>query len=567
MTTQDKCGSCNITAGDSRAAGVSPELGAWREADAKQAQPMFCFQCQQTRGCVACTGAAGVCGKSAEVSNLEDELTGALVGLAVTAQACQARPTAAVAQLVENALFATLTNVCFDGQRVRSLIEDAHVAADEMARSAGKSRQADYDMARLWGAQQDVRSLKSLILFGMRGVAAYAYHARALGRTDESIDAYLLRGLATLADERAGVDELLPVVLECGAVNFTCMKLLDEGNVSSFGVPTPATVELGVEPGPFIVVTGHDLHDLEQLLEQTDGRGVNVYTHGEMLPAHAYPQLARHPQLKGNFGTAWQNQRIEFDGIPAPVLFTTNCLMPPKASYADRVYVTGPVAYPDAIRVPRGPDGRKDFSGLIDRAIELGGYDEFRPQSGVNGGTRVTTGFGHDAILGVADKVIEAVKAGAVKHIFLVGGCDGAQPGRSYFTDFVKAAPADSLILTLACGKYRFNDLGLGTIGGLPRLLDMGQCNDAYGALVVAMALADAFGCGVNDLPLTLVLSWYEQKAVSILLTLLNLGIKGIYLGPTLPAFVSPAVLDVLVGAYDIHPTTTPEADLKAILG
>ena len=401
-----------------------------------------------------------------------------------------------MAQLVENALFATLTNVCFDGQRVRSLIEDAHVAADEMARSAGKSRQADYDMARLWGAQQDVRSLKSLILFGMRGVAAYAYHARALGRTDESIDAYLLRGLATLADERAGVDELLPVVLECGAVNFTCMKLLDEGNVSSFGVPTPATVELGVEPGPFIVVTGHDLHDLEQLLEQTDGRGVNVYTHGEMLPAHAYPQLARHPQLKGNFGTAWQNQRIEFDGIPAPRALHHQLPDAAQGKLCRPRVRDRPGCLPRRHPCAAGARRSQGLLRLIDRAIELGGYDEFRPQSGVNGGTRVTTGFGHDAILGVADKVIEAVKAGAVKHIFLVGGCDGAQPGRSYFTDFVKAAPADSLILTLACGKYRFNDLGLGTIGGLPRLLDMGQCNDAYGALVVAMALADAFGCG-----------------------------------------------------------------------
>ena len=368
MTTQDKCGSCNITAGDSQAAGVSPELGAWREADAKQAQPMFCFQCQQTRGCVACTGAAGVCGKSAEVSNLEDELTGALVGLAVTAQACQARPTAAVAQLVENALFATLTNVCFDGQRVRSLIEDAHVAADEMACATGKSRQADYDMARLWGAQQDVRSLKSLILFGMRGVAAYAYHARALGRTDESIDAYLLRGLATLADERAGVDELLPVVLECGAVNFTCMRLLDEGNVSSFGVPTPATVELGVEPGPFIVVTGHDLHDLGQLLEQTDGRGVNVYTHGEMLPAHAYP--AAGSATRSSRATSAPPGRTSASSSTVSARARALHHQLPDAAQGKlcrpRVHATGPVAYPDAIRCRMGPTAQ----GLLRLLIE-----------------------------------------------------------------------------------------------------------------------------------------------------------------------------------------------------
>ena len=322
-----------------------------------------------------------------------------------------------------------------------------------------------------------------------------------------------------------------------------------------------------MEPGPFIVVTGHDLKDLKQLLEQTDGRGVNIYTHGEMLPAHAYPELAKHPQLKGNFGTAWQNQRREFDGLPAPVLFTTNCLMRPKASYEDRVFTTGVVEFPGAVHIDVAEDGTKDFSALIERAIELGGYAERQELTGINGGTKVTTGFGHNAVLGVADKVIEAVKSGVVRHIFLVGGCDGARPGRNYYTEFVKQTPADTLVLTLACGKYRFNDLDLGTVGGLPRLLDMGQCNDAYSALVVATALAEAFGCGVNDLPLTLVLSWYEQKAVAILLTLLDLGLKGIYLGPTLPAFVSPNVLNALVEGYDIHPTSTPEADLTTILG
>lgn len=530
------------------------------------ASQMFCFQCQQTKGNAGCTSKAGVCGKTAATAALQDELTGALIGLAQTVGGV---PTEPVADLVCDALFATLTNVNFDDAALAALIARVHEAADAAAAARGvqEGRAADYDLARLWGAQEDVRSLKSLILFGMRSIAAYAYHARILGHRDADVSAYLLKGLAALADESLGVPELLPIVLECGAANGNALKLLDASNVAAFGVPAPATVDLGIEAGPFVVVTGHDLHDLAQLLEQADARGVSVYTHGEMLPAHAYPELAKHASLKGQFGSAWQYQQKEFADIPAPVLFTTNCLMPPKATYADRVFTTGPVGFEGAPHIDADAAGRKDFSALLDRAVELGGYPEFHAQAGLNGGTSVTTGFGHDAVLGVAEQVIAAVKEGAVKHIFLVGGCDGAQKDRSYYTEFVKKAPADSLILTLGCGKYRFNDLDLGTIGGLPRLLDMGQCNDAYGAVVVALALADAFDCGVNDLPLTLVLSWYEQKAVSILLTLLNLGVKGIYLGPTLPAFVSPAVLDVLVREFDIRPTTTPEADLEAILG
>ena len=537
-----------------------------KESVQAEAAPMFCFQCQQTKGNTGCTAKAGVCGKTAATAALQDQLTGALIGLAQTAEGNHvARP---VADLVSDALFATLTNVNFDDEALAALIGQVHAAADAIAAARGaEGRAADYDLARLWGEQEDVRSLKSLILFGIRGVAAYAYHARALGHEDAGVNAYLLKALGTLGTEGLGVPELLPVVLECGAANGDALKMLDASNVAAFGAPTPATVKLGIEAGPFVVVTGHDLHDLAQLLEQADARGVNVYTHGEMLPAHAYPELAKHRSLKGQLGSAWQYQQKEFADIPAPVLFTTNCLMPPKASYADRVFTTGPVGFAGTPHIDADAAGRKDFAPVLDKAIELGGYTEFHAQAGLNGGTCVTTGFGHDTVLSVADKVIEAVKSGAVKHIFLVGGCDGAQKGRSYYTEFVKAAPADSLILTLGCGKYRFNDLDLGEIGGLPRLLDMGQCNDAYGAVVVALALAEAFGCGVNDLPLTLVLSWYEQKAVSILLTLLNLGVKGIYLGPTLPAFVSPAVLDVLVQTFDIHPTTTPEADLKAILG
>ena len=328
-------------------------------------------------------------------------------------------------------------------------------------------------------------------------------------------------------------------------------------------------VPLSIEPGPFVVITGHDLHDLQQLLEQTDGRGVNVYTHCEMLPAHAYPALKAHPQLKGNFGNAWFLQQKEFDNIPAPIVYTTNCLMPPRSSYSDRIFVTGPVDYPGLAHVDQDLEGRKDFSAVIAKAEELGGYTERQERTGINGGSTVTPGFAHDFVLGVAAQVIDAVKAGKLRHIFLVGGCDGAKPGRNYYTEFVKATPEDSIVLTLACGKYRFNDLDLGVVPGteLPRLMDMGQCNDAYSAVVVALALADAFGCTVNDLPLTLVLSWYEQKAVAILLSLLYLGIQGIYLGPSLPAFVSPDILAYLSETFGLRPTTTVVDDLKEILG
>jgi hydroxylamine reductase len=359
------------------------------------------------------------------------------------------------------------------------------------------------------------------------------------------------------------MDELLPLAMEAGKVNYTCMQVLSDANKEAFGVPAPTNVSLKIEKGPFIVVTGHDLYDLKLLLEQTKGKGVNVYTHGEMLPAHAYPLLKEYPQLKGNFGTAWQNQQKEFDNIPAPVLFTTNCIMPVKDSYRDRVFTTSVVGYPGMGHI--GED--KDFTPVIEKALELGGYTEDTQMTGINGGTQVTTGFGHDTILSVAGQVVDAVKSGAIKHFFLVGGCDGARNSRSYFTDFVKQTPEDTIVLTLACGKYRFNDLEIGTIGGLPRLMDMGQCNDAYGAIQVALALADAFNCGVNELPLTLVLSWYEQKAAAILLTLLHLGIKNIYLGPTLPAFVSPNVLNYLVENFALTPTSTPEEDLKKILG
>ena len=359
------------------------------------------------------------------------------------------------------------------------------------------------------------------------------------------------------------MNELLPIVLEVGEVNLKCMALLDKANTETYGDPVPVKVPLTVEKGPFIVITGHDLYDLKLLLEQTEGKGINIYTHGEMLPAHGYPELKKYPHLKGNFGTAWQNQQKEFADIPAPILFTTNCLMPPKPSYSDRVFTTEVVSYPEIVHV--GED--KDFTPVIEKALALRGYPEDRRFTGINGGDSVMTGFARNAVLSHAGEIVEAVKAKKISRFFLVAGCDGAKPGRNYYTDFVKQTPEDSMILTLACGKYRFNDLDLGEIGGLPRIMDMGQCNDAYSAIQVAATLADAFGCGVNDLPLSMVLSWYEQKAVCILLSLLHLGIRNILLGPTLPAFISPNVLNFLVEKYNIAPTTTPENDLKKILG
>ena len=526
---------------------------------------MFCFQCEQTAGCTGCTGKSGVCGKSADVANLQDELTGALIGLARATDGDTPVSADTWLLLIEG-LFTTVTNVNFNEKTIRELIDRVHAEKARLipncsACASRCGRNDDYDMAELWSAQEDVRSLKSLILFGVRGMAAYAHHAMVLGYTDDAVNRFLAKALFAVGEDW-GMDELLPIVLEVGEKNLQCMALLDKANTETYGTPAPASVPLTVEKGPFIVISGHDLHDLKLLLEQTEGRGVNIYTHGEMLPAHGYPELKKYPHLKGNFGTAWQNQQKEFADLPAPVLFTTNCLMPPKASYADRVFTTAVVSYPEMTHI--GED--KDFTPVIEKALELGGYDEDQAFTGINGGGTVTTGFARGAVLGVADKVVDAVKSGAIRHFFLVAGCDGARPGRNYYTEFVKQTPPDTVVLTLACGKYRFNDLDLGTIGGLPRLMDVGQCNDAYSAIQIAVALADAFGCGVNDLPLSLVLSWYEQKAVCILLTLLHLGIRNIRLGPTLPAFLSPNVLSYLVEHFGIAPITTPEDDLKTLL-
>ena len=526
---------------------------------------MFCFQCEQTAGCAACTGNAGACGKKSETAVFQDELTGALIGLARAARG-DTEPDEDTYRIIIEGLFATVTNVNFDDQAICKMTEAVRKEKERLipqCSSCGSpcGQNEEYDMKELWTEEENIRSLKSLILFGIRGMAAYAYHALVLGYKDEEVNEFFCEALFRIGYEDT-VEKLLPVVLKVGEINLKCMALLDKANTETYGVPAPVTVPLKVEKGPFIVVTGHDLKDLKLLLEQTEGKGINIYTHGEMLPAHGYPELKKYPHLKGNYGTAWQNQRKEFDNLPGAVLFTTNCLMPPKDSYKDRVFTTEVVGFPGTVHIGK----EKDFTPVIEKALELGGFEEDKEFTGINGGREVTTGFGHSAVLSNAGKIVEAVKAGKIRHFFLVAGCDGAKPGRNYYTEFVKQTPKDSVVLTLACGKFRFNDLDLGEIDGIPRLIDMGQCNDAYGAIQVAAALADAFGCSVNELPLSFVLSWYEQKAVCILLTLLHLGIKNIRLGPSLPAFVSPDILNFLVENYQIAPITTPEEDIKELL-
>ena len=538
------------------------------EKEKNMENKMFCYQCEQTAGCTGCTGNTGVCGKSANTARLQDELTGALIGLARATEGNEQLVTEEMNQLVLEGLFTTITNVNFNDETLKLLIDKIEDTKKKLVPncftcSDSCGRNNNFDMSTIWTTDEDIRSLKSLILFGIRGMAAYAYHASVLGYTDETISKFFYKALFAIGMKDWGMDKLLPIVLEVGKVNLRCMELLDQANTTTYGTPVPTTVPLTIEKGPFIIITGHDLKDLQLLLEQTKDKGINIYTHGEMLPTHAYPELKKYSHLKGNFGTAWQNQQKEFDNIHGAILYTTNCLMPVKPSYADRVFTTEVVSYPEIVHIGE----EKDFTPVIEKALALGGYTKDQHMTGINGGIQVTTGFSHGTVLSVADQVIEAVKNGDIKHFFLVGGCDGARVGRNYYTEFVKQSPADSIILTLACGKYRFNDLDLGTIGGLPRIMDMGQCNDAYSAIKVAIALAEAFECDVNELPLSMVLSWYEQKAVSILLTLLYLGIKNIYLGPTLPAFISPNVLSYLVENYQISPTGTPEEDLKKILG
>ena len=537
---------------------------------------MFCFQCEQAAGGTGCT-VSGVCGKQPEVAHGQDLLTCEMIALAKSLCDADSTCTECVDLLCEG-LFTTITNVNFDTAGLGELI----AAIKAKRASLGSCCSIMAKISGIFGGEKNkgcgaiateelfhgdanTVSLRSTLLFGLRGMAAYVHHARVLGKRDPEVDAWLIKGMAALADEHS-VDAWFALLMEFGGVNLKCMGLLDAANTGTYGDPVPVRVPMSIEKGPFIVVTGHDLHDLKMLLEQSEGKGVNVYTHSEMLPAHGYPELKKYSHLKGNFGTAWQNQQKEFDGVPAPILFTTNCLMPVKSSYSDRVYTTSVVAYPEMRHIAADTSGDKDFSALIEHAVTLGGYTEEQHLVGINGGSTITTGFGRKTVLDNAPAIIDAVKAGAIKHFFLVGGCDGAKPGRNYYTEFVKQTPADTIVLTLACGKYRINDLDAGAIGPFPRILDMGQCNDAYGAIQVALALAKTFGCGVNDLPLTLVLSWYEQKAVCILLTLLSLGVKNIYIGPSIPAFFSKDVLQVLVEKFALHPISTPEEDLKTIL-
>ena len=516
---------------------------------------MFCFQCQQTAGNSGCVR-TGVCGKQPKTANLQDYLVCSLIHLAEIYAAKEDYPPE-VTHLLADGLFATLTNVNFDDTALQGYIRRAEKLTSQ--------RLPIQDPSWLWRGDTDIVSLRATLLFGMKGMAAYAHHAFRLGQEDEAVSQWFYKGLCALRQEHT-VEEWLALITEFGLVNYQCMALLDKANTGAFGDPEPVQVPLTIEKGPFIVISGHDLYDAQQLLEQTAGRGVNVYTHSEMLPAHGYPELKRrYPHLKGNFGTAWQNQQREFEDIPAPILFTTNCIMPLRASYADRVFTTSVVAYPG---VPHIDEGR-DFSPVIEKALELGGYAQDTLLPGLNGGSTVTTGFARTAVLQHADEIVQAVRDGKLRHFFLVGGCDGTRPSRRYYTEFARLTPPDTILLTLACGKFRLNDLPLGTVPGtgLPRILDVGQCNDAYSAIRIALALADAFGCGVNDLPLSLVLCWFEQKAVCILIALLALGIRNIRLGPTLPPFLSPGVVRTLQERYGLKPIATPEADLQAILG
>jgi len=543
---------------------------------------MFCNQCEQAAKGTGCE-IVGVCGKSPDVAALQDLLVHVSRGLSAVAVAAldAGIDLAEESEFVEGALFTTLTNVDFDPATIAGKVDEAVRLRESLKASvaaaggpatfaeplanlsvadtvAGKVAQGA-ELGRPWDTSRDadVQSLQETTLYGMKGVAAYAHHARVLGQSDPEIDAYLFRTLAALSDSTIELGDWVGIALDCGKINLRTMEILDTANTGAYGHPTPTKVPLGQRKGKAILISGHDLADLAALLEQTEGKGVDVYTHGEMLPAHAYPELKKYSHLVGHFGTAWQNQQKEFTEFPGAILMTTNCLMIPHLEYKPRVFTSGPVQFPGVPHVDKS-----DFSAVIEKALSETGF-EWDTTAG-----EVTVGFGHNTILSVAPTVIEAVKSGAIRHFFLVGGCDGARPGRNYYTEFVEETPSDTIVLTLACGKFRFFDKDLGEIGGLPRLMDVGQCNDAYSAIKVAAALADAFGTDVNGLPLSMILSWYEQKAVSILLSLLYLGVKDIRLGPTLPAFITPNVLNVLVENFDIKPiAASPREDLIAILG
>ncbi len=550
---------------------------------------MFCRQCEQTAKGEGCN-VSGVCGKDPAVAALQDLLNYSLKGLAWLGNKLRGlgKKDAEADMAIMEGLFTTVTNVSFDKERIAKTIykvsqiknklkevlhsecKDKCDCDKELPEAAtfkpaesieGLIAQGeDLGLLSKDSGDEDVRSLKELLLYGLKGMASYADHAAILGETDEEVISFFYKGLSALLDSNLGLNDFLALNMELGQANLKCMEILDKAHTTNYGHPQPTPVSLTIKKGPAIIISGHDLYDLKLLLDQTQGKGINIYTHGEMLPAHGYPELHKYEHLAGHFGGAWQEQQKEFDSIPAAILFTTNCIQKPRDSYKDRVFTTGLVSWPE-IKDIKGIDGKKDFGPVIEKALELGGFVEEKQDK------EILVGFGHNAVLGVAPKIVEAVKSGALKHFFLVGGCDGAKPGRNYYADFAQKVPKDCIILTLACGKFRFNKLDFGMLGDLPRLLDIGQCNDAYSAVKIVLALAEAFNCSVNDLPLSIILSWYEQKAVVILLTLLSLGIKKIRLGPTLPAFISPNVLKVLVDKFAIAPITTPDKDLADILG
>jgi hydroxylamine reductase len=504
------------------------------------------------------------------VSELQDVLEHELRGLALyTKDGAGAEANA----FVVDSLFSTLTNVNFDDRSFEDMVRRCVALREGIAggssvqlpdgaeflsgtpdRAAMEACKERAGIRRL-SDNEDIRSLMHTVMYGLKGVAAYAYHARTLGQEDESVYAFFHEALAAMLDKSLTLDDWVKLALRCGEVNLKVMEILDAGNTGTYGHPEPTKVSLGQKKGKAILVSGHDLMDLDEILRQTEGKGINVYTHGEMLPCHGYPGLKKYSHLAGHYGTAWQNQKKEFAAFPGAIVMTTNCIQKPAESYMDSIFTSGPVQWPGTVHI----EGH-DFGPVIEKALELPGFEADAE------GKTVMTGFARNAVLGVADKVIEGVKNKDIRHFFLVAGCDGAKPGRNYYTEFVERVPKDCVVLTLACGKFRFFDKDLGDIGGIPRLLDVGQCNDAYSAIKIAVALSEAFGVGVNELPLSLVISWYEQKAVSILLSLLHLGIKDIRLGPTLPAFITPNVLQVLVDNYDIKPITTAENDLNAIL-
>ena len=544
--------------------------------------PMFCYQCEQTAGGKGCTK-MGVCGKTPEIAALQDLLIYQVKGISCYANELIKKGEKIdkeIVSFVENALFTTLTNVNFDAdvhekmlrqsqeikQNLRSKVQNCENCCEQATYNLSDTRAQMLEDAKRAGIMYDqdldadIRSLRQTIIYGLKGISAYGHQARELGYYNDQVDEFYFRALCATCDDKLTVEELINWTMRTGDMSVAVMQKLDEANTTVYKNPKPHKVNVNIKKGPFIIVSGHDLKDLEMLLKQTEGKGINIYTHGEMIPSHGYPELNKYKHLAGNFGGAWQDQQKEFDNIPGCILMTTNCLMKPRDSYKDRIFTTSVVGWDGVKYIGKTENGDKDFSEIINKALELGGFKEGEEPK------EILVGFGHEATLSNAPAIIDAVKSGKLRHFFLIGGCDGARPGRNYYTEFAKQVPKDCIILTLACGKYRFNKLEFGEVAGLPRLLDVGQCNDAYSAVRIALALADAFDTDVNSLPLSIILSWYEQKAVADLLALLSLGIKGIYLGPSLPAFLSPNVLQYLVDTFDIQTISTPEKDLASCL-